>query len=372
LAGLSVAMVVPRFSPHIGGVETHVASIATRLLDAGVKVEVLTEETAPQVPRRAIASGIPVRRFRAVLPSENYPVAPGLGVFLARRRGGYDVVHAHNYHAVSSLMAALPAPAGFVFTPHYHGTGHSPLARVLHRPYRRLGAICFARARRVVCVSGAEADLVTRDFPAAASRTVVIPNGVDVHRIRAARAFSSELPVVLCAGRLEPHKRVGDVLTAFARLPRSCRLVILGDGSERRRLEELVPQLGPEGDVLFAGQVPEQELARWLKSARVCVSMSRSEAFGLTVSEGLAAGARAVVSDIPAHRELAQRMPPGAVTLVPLESGPERLAEALLWAAQADAPPQPFKVHSWDDVATATLKLYQEVVRRESPEQPDS
>ena len=66
-------MVVPRFSPHVGGVETHVRSIATRLLEAGVKVEVLTAETAPRLPRRAVASGIPVRRFRAILPSATYP-----------------------------------------------------------------------------------------------------------------------------------------------------------------------------------------------------------------------------------------------------------------------------------------------------------
>ena len=90
--------------------------------------------------------------------------------------------------------------------------------------------------------------------------------------------------------------------------------------------------------------------------------MSRHEAFGLTASEALAAGARAVTSDIPAHRELAERMPPGAVTLVPPGSGPERLAEALSRAAQADGPPRPPEVPSWDDVARATLEAYEEVV----------
>ena len=116
-----------------------------------------------------------------------------------------------------------------------------------------------------------------------------------------------------------------------------------------------------EGDVVFAGQVPEEEVARWLRTARVLVSMSEHEAFGLTVSEALAAGARTVVSDIPAHRELAERTPPGRVTLVPFEGGSERLAEALLRATDGDASPQPFDVPSWDDVATATLELYEEV-----------
>ena len=92
------------------------------------------------------------------------------------------------------------------------------------------------------------------------------------------------------------------------------------------------------------------------------VSMSEHEAFGLTVSEALAAGARAVVSDIPAHRELAERTPPGRVTLVPFEGGSERLAEALLRATEGDARPQSFDVPSWDDVARATLELYEEVV----------
>jgi glycosyltransferase involved in cell wall biosynthesis len=361
MSALRVALIAPRFAPHVGGVETHVAAIASRLVEGGVDIEVLTQAPDERLPSSDRIDGVPVHRFRAAVRSESYPVSPGLALHLARSRGRYDVVHAHNYHALPALMANLAPGAARVFTPHYHGGGHTRLARLLHWPYRPLGALCFARADRIVCVSRAEAELVAQHFPSAAAKTTVIPNGVEPDAIRAAAPFEDRHPVVLTAGRLEPHKRVEAAIDAVALVP-GADLVILGHGPERARLEQRAARLGLDGRVCFAGRVPAGEVRRWLRTAQVYVSMSEREAFGLTVSEALAGGARAVVSDIPVHRELAARLPPGAMTLVAVDAPPERVAAALRTAIAPGSRLGCLDLPTWDDAAARTRQVYEAVV----------
>jgi glycosyltransferase involved in cell wall biosynthesis len=77
-------------------------------------------------------------------------------------------------------------------------------------------------------------------------------------------------------------------------------LIIVGDGPDRKRLMELA-----RGEnVKFTGFVPEQEKLRILRRAKVLLSCSEFEGFGIVPIEALACGAIPVVSDIPAHREV--------------------------------------------------------------------
>jgi glycosyltransferase involved in cell wall biosynthesis len=97
-------------------------------------------------------------------------------------------------------------------------------------------------------------------------------------------------------------------------------------------------------------------LYRWYASADVFCSMSSNEAMPVTILELLAAGARVVASDIPAHRDIRDRTS-GAITLVPLDADPQVLASALGRALnESPAPAQ--KIPTWDEVTTQTLDIY--------------
>ena len=100
--------------------------------------------------------GVQVRRFPVPVPSRHFAVSPSLGRALMAQRGKWDVVHVHGYHSVVPLLATLAGARPLMFTPHYHGTGHSPLRKALHLPYRRFGALITSASRRVICVSEAE------------------------------------------------------------------------------------------------------------------------------------------------------------------------------------------------------------------------
>jgi glycosyltransferase involved in cell wall biosynthesis len=360
---MRIAFVCPRFAPDRGGIEAHVAALATRAAAAGWEVEVLTHRSAPRQPAREIVDGVLVRRFRGVLGGGRYPVAPGLWRHLRRRARRFDLVHAHGYHSVAALAAAESGHPALVFTPHYHGTGHSRLASALHVVYRRLGRRVFGAAQAVICVSRAEAELVARDFPDATSRVVVVPNGVDAAALRDAEPYPGEPPTVVCVGRLEDYKRVDVALAAVARLDSGLALRVVGDGPARPALEAQARRLGMDGRFRLLGAVDDDGLRRWYRTARVAVSLSEQEAFGLTLLEAAAAGTPVVASAIPSHREIAAALGDGAVSLVPVGADPATVAQAIEAQAARTVDAAPVEaLPGWDEVAARTSDVYREVL----------
>jgi glycosyltransferase involved in cell wall biosynthesis len=351
-----VALLAPRYAPSVGGVEAHVAGIAHGLATRGDDVQVLTQARRASTRRDG---AVAVRAFREVVPSRAYPVAPGMVRWLRHHADQLEVVHAHSYHGVPALAGALRAPGAFVFTPHYHGTGHTPVARLVHRAYASLGRRIFERADRILCVSRAEAALVAEHHPAVEERIDVIPNGVDVDAIEQAEPFATASPVVLVLGRLVPYKRVETVVRAMAGLGDGAELVVIGEGGERTGLEQLATELGVPAR--FPGRVASSEVARWLRTAAVVVSASEQEAFGLTLLEALTAGARVVASDLPAHREVATDW--GAGDAVRLVADRTELTEAIrdqLHRGRLPADQRPR--WSWSQVAERVAVVYDELL----------
>ncbi len=352
---MRVAIVAPNYAPVVGGVETVVTHVARHLVALGCEVEVWTHRPRGLAAREDL-DGVAVRRF-VTTPSARYPLSPSLWRHTIHHARGYDVVHAHSYHSTAALGLALRrVPAPVVVTTHYHGVGHTPAAQAMHRGYRPFGARLLAHATRVVAVSAAEEALLRKDFPSIADRTAVVANGVDTDRLAAAQPWQDEPPTLLVAGRLEPYKRVDRIIAAFGRLPSVGQLVVVGDGPDRGRLERLA---GP--NVRFLGRVGDDDLARWLLTARGVVSLSAHEAFGLVAAEGVAAGARAVLSDIPAHREVATMLD-AAATVV--DAGDLDAVRAALADALAAPNEGARAVRSWRDVAADYLAVYERAVSR--------
>jgi glycosyltransferase involved in cell wall biosynthesis len=351
-----VALLSPRYAPSVGGVEAHVAGIAHGLAARGDDVQVLTQARRASTRRDG---AVAVHAFREVVPSHAYPVAPGMARWLGRHADELEVVHAHSYHGVPALAGALRASGPFVFTPHYHGTGHTPVARLVHRAYGSLGRRIFERADRILCVSRAEAALVAAHHPTVEERIEVVPNGVDVDAIEHAEPFPTASPVVLVLGRLVPYKRVDTVVRAMAGVGGGAELVVLGEGGERPRLERLAAELGVRAR--FPGRVASSEVACWLRTATVVVSASEQEAFGLTLLEALTAGARVVASDLPAHREVATDWSTGdAVRLV---ADRAQLTAAMCDQLQGGRLPVDQRPRwSWTDVAARVAAVYDDLL----------
>lgn len=108
-----------------------------------------------------------------------------------------------------------------------------------------------------------------------------------------------EPPVILGVGRLTEQKDFPTLIRAFAlvRAQRPVRLMILGEGKDRPKLEALVRELGLQDDVALPGFVPNP--FAYMVRAAVFVLSSRWEGLPTVLIEALACGTPVVSTDCP-------------------------------------------------------------------------
>ena len=98
-------------------------------------------------------------------------------------------------------------------------------------------------------------------------------------------------PLYVCAGRLVASKRVDKVIDHVASLPRAnAQLVVLGDGPERPRLEELAARWGI--DVRFLGTTTRRETLSWIGAADELLHASQAEGLSTVVREAEGMGVK--------------------------------------------------------------------------------
>lgn len=363
---LRVGLVTPSYAPKIGGVEAHVEQLAHGLSTLGCEVTVFTQADHGDSSGGSTTSegGVDIRRFADITRSRRFQVAPSLVLSLRRCAPQLDVIHAHSFHGAPALAAAVATSRPFFFTPHYHGVGHTSLARAAHLLYDPVASLIFRRSAAVICVSDAEATLLSHDYPRWGSRITIIPNGVDHDALLAAEAYPVDLPVVLVAGRIEPYKQVDRVVEAMSHLSDRMQLVVVGDGTARADVERLASKTSGGAKISFLGRIETTEVRRWQRTATVAVSLSRHEAFGLVLAEAVAAGAAVIASDIEAHREVASTAG-GSVQLVdPDISAVDLGVEIQRMVSIPRNPANESSTLSWSNVAERTLQLYRDVPAR--------
>jgi glycosyltransferase involved in cell wall biosynthesis len=364
---MKVALVTPQYPPAVGGVEWHARMLAIELTRMGVALDVICSDPSSAAESIDELDGISVRRFPTLRGDSTFFVSPGLARWLDGHAADYDLLHAHSYHTPMPLLAALAGlhrRVPLVCTPHFHGSGHTLARRLMHIPYRVLGAWTLRRARKVICVSEAERRMLREWFRLPASKLVVAHNGVDVEEIRGGPRVPLEVDrtVVLAVGRLEAYKNTLRVVRAAALLPESATLVVVGDGPARDDLLAAAADLGLGERLRWYASLARAELVGWYRTADVFVSMSGHEAFGMTLLEAAVAGTPVVASDIAAHREVAALLPEGAVTLLDLEASGDELAAAIRQAAERErVNGAEMTVPTWRAAAERVLAVYEGV-----------
>lgn len=206
----------------------------------------------------------------------------------ARAQAGLHAPIAVTEHSTLSLAAACPTEAGAARLPGLIRT---------HYP----------EAQAVVAVSSGVADDLAATAGLPRSRIDVIYNPVMADEVLARSRqplrhpwfAAQEPPVVLAVGRLAPPKDFPTLVRAFARLrqKRPARLMILGEGAQRARLQQLVQDLGVSADVSLPGFV--ENPYRYMRRADVVVLSSRWEGLPTVLIEALACEARIVSTDCP-------------------------------------------------------------------------
>ncbi|MBW2970725.1 glycosyltransferase family 4 protein [Candidatus Woesearchaeota archaeon] len=138
----------------------------------------------------------------------------------------------------------------------------------------------------------------------------VVANGVNLERFKLKVGKKFKHPTICYVGRLVEHKRVDDLINAFVivrRKVKDLKLIIVGDGSAKTKLELLVKKLGLSEHIEITGYFKSyDEVVIALKKSHVFCSPSVVEGFGITVVEAAASGVPFVISDIEPFREVSK------------------------------------------------------------------
>ena len=144
----------------------------------------------------------------------------------------------------------------------------------------------------------------------------VIPNGVDLNLFNSCVKRFTQPPLkveryekaIVYVGRLEPIKGVKYLIEAIKILRergvRDLKLLIVGEGTEKKSLKELVRKWDLENCVVFMGQVPHHKIPSLLASTAIFVLPSLSEGFSNGILEAMAVGLPVIATKVAGLPEI--------------------------------------------------------------------
>jgi glycosyltransferase involved in cell wall biosynthesis len=188
------------------------------------------------------------------------------------------------------------------------------------------------------------------------------------------RSLSDEKPAkrfILCPARIAPYKGIDILLMAFADIAErdaDLELVICGRDQMKGAMQKFVATLGLAHRVQFAGEVPREQLRRWMQAAQVTVLPSRRDNFPIVLLEAMAEGASIVASRVGGIPEMIREGVDGELC------APGNVAQlsATLTALLADAPRRAAlgcsarersKDFSWQRAAKNYTEIYERCLR---------
>ncbi len=329
-------MKIAIFLPHmgVGGVERSTSILAHKLAELGHDVTVLSLGKNPEPSH--LFDGLKYHHFPSKRVSTGVPRIAGY----LRREKPDAVISAQSYANVGIVFACMLArfKGRIVLSERLNVSASTDSDRSLKtRITRLLMRLLYRRATGIVAISQGVADDLAQITRLAPERFTVIHNPVnhpDIH-VKAREEVDCDwlndasLRTVVTVARLERQKDVASLIRAFAQLePDDLRLLIIGDGSERSKLESLAVDLSVSNRVGFTGAVsnPYKYMAR----SQLFVLSSLYEGLGNVLVEALALRLPVVSTDCPSGP--AEILEYGRFGMLVKPGDPSALAEGMTTA----------------------------------------
>lgn len=362
---------------------THTVEVARGFANQGFEVDLVARGPDPHTPgvRYSRAHG---SEYQRVVRLATINLAT-IRLLLARRRTAELFYVRDSWTCIPALAAArllgyriVSQVDGITFRD-VNGHELAPLNRV-----KRLLSIAMGRlAHGVLAVTPEIKQLLVDQAHIPTERIRVIPNGVDLeffHPLPRAEAIErAQLDpacryVVFCGG-FHPWSDFDLLIESFSLVAEQrpeARLLLVGDGSERERIDELARRFGVQDKVTITGLVHDRSRVRdYLGAATLtvlayrCDEVNRTSASPIKLTEYLASGRAVLAVDIPGIREILEET--GAGVVLPGGGGPGPMAQAmveLLDPERADAfgacgRRMAEERLSWQSVVTRTLPLFE-------------
>ena len=136
----------------------------------------------------------------------------------------------------------------------------------------------------------------------------VIPNCIDVKNFQKEVKIIknrkiNKLKTIIMIARLDNIKDQETLIKAYSKVDKKCKLVLVGDGKKKAKLEQMALNLDLDPKEIFIGS--RNDIPNILASADIfALSTTEAEGFGIVIIEAMAAGLPIIASDVSACREV--------------------------------------------------------------------
>ncbi len=323
---VSVTVAAEIMPPEIGGPATFLTALANRATSRRFRLQIVTYGTArpdvedegfviryvPRIRRALVFSWIRyVWHLARATPFRGVVFAQGLvraglpALLVSRLRRGRLVIRVPGDYAWEQAHRRRLVHCG---PESFHFAQCPPWVRRLRWAERQIAR----SADHLIVPSEALRDLLDTWGVPLRKVTVVRNRLLDFETPEVSRQGAKALlglsgDLIVSVGRLIPAKGLPALLHALVDLRNvnpDFKLVVVGDGPERRELEVLANRLGLTGSVIFAGTQARPTVALFLRAAVAFVLNSTSEGLSHSVLEAMHVGVPVIASDVPGNREV--------------------------------------------------------------------
>lgn len=271
-----------------------------------------------------------------------YSIALTVAMHNVAERYNLDLIHAHYAvpHATSAWMAKeMTQSKNLCIVTTLHGTDITLVGQ--DPSYQSITAFSIQKSDGLTAVSEFLRRETVEHFDVAPERIEVIPNFVDlteykrdVHPCHRARLSKKGEKIIMHISNFRPVKRVDDTVRVFARIAREipARLVLIGDGPERGRVQQTAEEEGVADRVTFLGK--QESVAEILACADLFLLPSATESFGLVALEAMSCGVPVVATRVGGLPEL---VPDGEAGFLAAIGDVAQMAEQSIRILQDDA-----------------------------------
>jgi glycosyltransferase involved in cell wall biosynthesis len=340
---MKILMPVLHYEPVVGGLETWTKNIAERLSDRA-EIFVVTGKVREQ-PKQEIKNKVRVFRtslfsLKDLSYSSPFYILTALpfiffkSLFLFKKHR-FNLCHCQGF--LSSFLGYLLFKLCKV-----------PYVVTVQRQENKNFLKTLVYKNAVSCI--AASSTIKRYFEEIGVKNIeIIPNGIDLERFdnldkeksREKLGLKKSEFVIMTIARLEKVKGIQYLIKAMkdnqlspqsrsapaGQAVISYQLLIIGEGSQRQELEDLVKRLNLEKKVRFLGEVPNKKIPQYLAAADCFVLPSLKEGFGIVLLEAMAANVPVVAANVGGIPDIIED---GKTGILVEPKNPDGLAEAIM------------------------------------------
>ena len=325
---MRIGLFTDTYPPFINGVSTSVFMLKKALEKQGHQVFVVTlnnssvhyqfddNKTVLRIP------GLPIG-FYDYRVTTIYPVR-ALNII---RKWKLDVIHSHTEFSVGTFARIIARQYNIPLVHTYH-TMYEDYTHYITKGYFNNSSkkiveylskfYCDKTANELIVPTKKTYDLFKKKYEV--NKNIhIIPTGIEIDRFYTENIDNKKLEKlrkklnldkdsinIIYVGRLAEEKNVDLLLDGHKKIVKhndKVNLIIVGDGPDIDKYKEKAKTLGIDGNVIFTGKVPWEEVPLYYHLGKMFATASKSETQGLTVIEAMAAGIAPICIDDESFRD---------------------------------------------------------------------